>query len=164
MYKLVLLIFAFLLCYICSSIKLNISPSERLGYYWTYHGLHYKKGDFVLLCLHDKIYTAIAHHLGVYGDSCSEHMPFLLKRIVAIGGDIVHVNEFGVFVNSILYNNSITLNKYNKVSLMPQNNKIFFLHKGEYFVLGDSKLSYDSRYFGIIKNSSIKRKAIFLGG
>jgi type IV secretory pathway protease TraF len=38
----------------------------------------------------------------------------------------------------------------------------YILNKNEYFLLGEGSNSYDSRYFGVVKNDDLRYKAILL--
>lgn len=89
----------------------------------------------------------------------------LFKKIVALKGDFVEVNQNGVFINNTHLPNSKIFNtdsRGNPLSFKPLKK---FLRSNEYFVMGEHIKSYDSRYFGIIniKNNQVnKLKPILL--
>jgi signal peptidase I len=90
-------------------------------------------------------------------------MPYLLKKIVAIPGDVVAITKDGVLINKALQPNSTYIKKYKHIALNPlQYPQKFRLKNSEYFVMGNSKHSYDSRYFGVIRGSDIYYKAILI--
>jgi signal peptidase I len=88
----------------------------------------------------------------------------LLKRIVAISGDVVHVTNDGILINSHLLKHSKAYQFIRGVALNPL--PIGYNHKlatNEYFVMGESDNSYDSRYFGVIGIDNIVSRADFIG-
>lgn len=140
----------------------NETASETIGYYFAYPSLHYKKGDLVLICITQHKYLYAMHKLGLLYDNsqkCPENSTFLLKQIVAADKDRVTITPAGIYVNNTLYPNSVALNSYHGVQLMPQKYASFILNANEYFTLGKTAHSYDSRYYGIIKLSQIHKKA-----
>lgn len=140
----------------------NETASETIGYYFAYPSLHYKKGDLVLICITEHKYLHAMHKLGLLYDNshkCPENSTFLLKQIVAVYKDRVTITSSGVYVNDILYPNSAALSSYHGVPLMPQMHTSFILNANEYFTLGKTPHSYDSRYYGIVKLSQIHKKA-----
>lgn len=104
----------------------------------------YKHGDIVIL---NKPNTQMTN-LNVeaqFGDYAYSEM---IKRIVAIEGDVIEFNDGAVKVNGVQlqdYEDKFKLNFSKK------------LQPNEFFVLGDNSAdSYDSRFFGVIKKSDIK--------
>ena len=87
-----------------------------------------------------------------YGSSQNK---FLCKRVIAIPGDNVLINDTGIFLNGIKIDESFDYGIFSY-------NAELKLEADEYFVLGDNRAnSYDSRDFGPIKLSSIKGKLIY---
>lgn len=87
----------------------------------------------------------------------------LLKRVVGVEGDLVirsgnkyYINDELVAIAKDYSQSGERLNKY----LVDE----ITIKKEEYFVIGDHKDSYDSRYFGLLPSSQIKGKAIRLWG
>ena len=91
----------------------------------------------------------------------------LLKRVVAISGDMVCYEKGGINIVNPQNNFHFIIQKYQEDTQGRKLPSIIdgcrLLKKGEYFVIGiSSKYSFDSRYFGIIKNSQIIGKAFLL--
>ena len=86
-----------------------------------------------------------------------------MKYIIAQKNDTVEISATqGVMVNGRVILHSIALNEYNGIYLHPLQPQKVKLRLHEFFVLGLSSHSYDSRYFGIINTNQIYRKALFL--
>lgn len=155
-----------LLFLINEHLVVNYSKSARSGYYFIYNYHNYKRGDLVLVCIDDNKYTDILIKLGIIIDTnsiCKFNMPMLLKKIVAVPNDRVGINRYGVFVNGNLIDNSNVFSEVRNIKLLPQTIKTI-LQDGQYIVLGNTKTSFDSRYFGIIKKQDIKYHALFVLG
>ncbi len=142
-------------------IIFNPTISLQRGYYFTYPAYNLNIHDLVLFCVSDQQHLAVMHRLGLpyTKDSCPLSTPYLIKQIVAINNDLVEVSESGVAVNGYLYPNSKSLSHYKQIQLLPLSNGEYKLKAGEYFVLGQTVHSYDSRYFGVIKSDQIYRMA-----
>ena len=153
------------ICYIISCyIYFNPSSSEPIGYYLVYVPSSYQRNDKVLICLTKTPWVSLAHQLGLPSeDSCSNQMPYLLKQVVAVPGDIVFITTNGIRVNDKYLKDSMSLNSYKGLALHPH--KVgTFIHLGgnQFFLLGQNRFSYDSRYFGVISKKDIHYKAILL--
>ena len=169
--NILLIISSIIICWILfymavSHIYFNPSISQTRGYYFAYKPSQYHLNDKVLICIRDKQQIKILHQLGVpyLSDKCQGDMPYLLKTIVAASGDIIELTgSSGVIINGVLQPNSIGVKQYRRIELnllqFPPN---FRLKATEYFVMGKSKHSYDSRYFGTIRDSDIYYKAILI--
>lgn len=89
--------------------------------------------------------------------------PYLLKTIKAVAGDTVEVTTKGIIINGELQTNSQQFLEGRGVKLYPL--PVGYKHtltSGEYFVLGNTTHSVDSRYFGLIKKNDIYRRAILI--
>lgn len=82
-----------------------------------------------------------------------------IKRIIAIEGDNVKIEDGKVYVN-----NELLDEEYIEKGIKTYHNVNLVVPKGEVFVLGDNRrrgASKDSRYFGTIPVKNIKGKANF---
>lgn len=142
----------------------NPSVSEPLGYYLAIPGLKYQKGDVVLICIPDDKYKLVFNQLGLIDDgSCDNGLPHMLKTIAASKGDVIRVAESGIFINDKYQRNSAQFQEGNGVNLYPL--PVGWSHKlkaDEFFLLGNSLHSVDSRYFGIVTRKNVYRRAIFI--
>ncbi len=139
----------------------NPSPSLTKGYYFTYPIIEPKVDDIVLLCIWDESHIEVLHQLGLpyKSDECPRNTPYLMKQIVTKEGDEVSVSVDGVRVNNYSYKNSRIVQKSRQINLLPLKFGSFKLKHNEYFVLGVTPHSYDSRYFGVINRKQIYRRA-----
>jgi len=79
----------------------------------------------------------------------------IIKRVIGIPGDKVKIRNSKIYINNKIIEDEYAYGEtsdYDEITLGDD----------EYFVLGDNRLiSKDSRYFGAIKKSDIKGKAVF---
>ncbi len=80
-----------------------------------------------------------------------------LKRVVAIGGDVLEIQGDLVSINGQIENASYA---YFNQNILPVDNKIKnTIPAGKLWVMGDNRRnSFDSRHYGVIDESSIKGK------
>ena len=142
----------------------NPTKSVTRGYYFIYPSIQYNVNDLVLICLQDKKQAVIMHALKLpyISGECRYEMPYLLKQIVAKSQDIIEITPRGVLINGELRLNSVALREYNHAQFSSLDKRKFVLGNDEFFVLGQTTHSYDSRYFGIIKGGQIYEKALLL--
>lgn len=126
-------------------IFLNITPSVKIGIYITRkyeNQIPLKKGNYVIF------------HKPKKATKNREFYQDFLKEIVGTYGDNVEIIDNKVYINSEFkgdifekdsYGNSIRTLKAGKLELK----------KDEYFVMGTNPKSYDSRYWGAIKQDEI---------
>lgn len=98
-------------------------------------------------------------HTYIRGDIVCFHEPkageVYVKRIVAVGGDEVVVNDQGLFING-------ELSPYQGGGTSSQSGT-WKLDDDEYFMMGDNRVnSQDSRYIGAIKASAVIGKVDFI--
>jgi len=147
------------------AIYKNSSMSEPIGYYLALPGMPVHAGDLVLTCITNNEYKHVFNELGLKDlpGECSNGLPYLIKRIVAASGDKVEVVKAGILINSNLYLNSKQFTEGRGIKLNPL--PVGYSHvlsEDEYFMLGNSTHSVDSRYFGVIKKNDIYRRAILI--
>lgn len=79
----------------------------------------------------------------------------IIKRVIGMPGDKVKIRNSKIYINNKIIEDEYAYGEtsdYDEITLGDD----------EYFVLGDNRLiSKDSRYFGAIKKSDIKGKAVF---
>jgi conjugal transfer pilin signal peptidase TrbI len=78
-----------------------------------------------------------------------------LKQIAALPGDTVRVPREGSYVNGKPWPDSGI--PASAPTHFPYGN--YLLHPNQQWVLGDNPLSYDSRYFGMIRQSLVNATA-----
>ncbi len=85
----------------------------------------------------------------------SDNNATIIKRVIGMPGDKVKIRNNKIYINNKIIEDEYAYGEtsdYDEITLGDD----------EYFVLGDNRLiSKDSRYFGAIKKSDIKGKAIF---
>jgi signal peptidase I len=84
-----------------------------------------------------------------------------IKRVVAIGGDIVEVQDKVLLINNAPVNENYIVHKDTNIfsdDINPRDNfGPVTIPEGACFVLGDNRdFSYDSRFWGVVENSKIK--------
>lgn len=126
-------------------IFLNITPSVKIGIYITRkyeNQFPLKKGTYVIF------------HKPKKATKNREFYQDFLKEIVGVYGDDVEIIDNKVYINGEFkgdifekdsYGNNIRTLKAGKLELK----------KDEYFVMGSNPKSYDSRYWGAIKQDEI---------
>lgn len=90
----------------------------------------------------------------------------LIKRIVAVPGDMVQVINFYAYVNGKRVDDSARLIALNDAETIEEHHGIYGpikLEANQYFVLGDNRInSSDSRYFGPIERRQIEGRAFLI--
>lgn len=138
--------------------RVNTTKSIGLGLYWT-SDRPVQKGEYVLLCppvvgvieeARRRGYLAAGFCPGGYG--------YLMKRILATGGDAVTVDADGVRVNGLLMPHSAPLAADGAGRPLPRfQADRYVLSASEVLLMSDvSSTSFDGRYFGPVGRAQIK--------
>lgn len=129
-------------------VRLNLSESMDKGVYMVINK-NLEKGDLVIVC-EPKAKFFLKKKETVCG------FEELLKRVVACPGDVISIDKKGISINGKFIKNSEKVNFNIPIDLF--NNIMidnYELNNDEYIILGDSKYSWDSRYYGVVKRKNI---------
>ncbi|RTL11784.1 MAG: conjugative transfer signal peptidase TraF [Neisseriaceae bacterium] len=135
----------------------NHTTSMPLGFYWVHkHKFTPKQNQLVLVCLTNKEYRelAISRQYLPTSNNCDGVEP-MLKRIAGISGDALLATPLGITINGRLISNTRILNQDGLLRKMSSRLQVGIIPKGYYLVLGDSPMSFDSRYYGLVPESNI---------
>jgi len=138
-------------------IYVNTTPSLPLGFYRIVDD-PIQKGAHVAFCppQTDLFDDALAR--GYIGSgNCPGGYSLLLKRVLAMAGDTVSIDQAGIFVNGKHLPNSAQLTADAEGYSLPQLRLQAVLEDSEYLLLSDlNPQSFDARYFGFIARDQIK--------
>ncbi|RRD40604.1 hypothetical protein EII29_01285 [Leptotrichia sp. OH3620_COT-345] len=148
--KLVTLFFIFFSITFClSRITYNVTDSLTKGVYLKKFFPDYRKGNLVLFIM-DKKYSKYIEN---FPNKDKMKNIYLLKRIVAVEGDIIEIKNDGMlFINSEKKGKIL---KIKGITDTIENTK-YILKKDEYYLMGDTETSFDSRYLGILNKRDFK--------
>lgn len=138
--------------------RINTSNSIPKGLYWlTKRQL--AKGEYVIFCPPERDVFKIALQRGyIQAGFCPGGWGYLMKKIVAITGDTVSSDLFGVSVNSkhLPLSKPYQVDDFNR--LLPiWRIHAYILKPSELLVMTDqSHYSFDARYFGLLKRENIQ--------
>ncbi len=145
----ILLLIFFSITFCLSRITYNVTDSLTKGIYLKKLFPDYKKGDLVLFIM-DKKYSKYIEN---FPNKDKMKNIYLLKRIEAVEGDIIETRSDG----TLLINGRIR-GKILRIKGITDNieNTRYILKKDEYYLMGDTKESFDSRYLGIFNRKDFK--------
>lgn len=132
----------------------NASASAPIGLYRVHGGTRVRRGDLVLARTPRPFRSLAArrHYLPA-------NVP-LVKRVAAVSGDRVCADGSGISING---GRLVARHGFDPAGRpMPTWNGCRRLGRGEYFLLMDSPLSFDGRYFGVTDSSLIVGRAELL--
>ena len=125
-----------------AGIVLNVTGSMPAMVYRLGHG---ERSSMASFC------SPISHPSVGHGSCPDGSMP-LIKRVVGVAGDLVTATDAGIDINGQPVPNSRPLDLDTKESALPHLRGVFILKQGEIWVAGEHPNSFDSRYFGPVKN------------
>lgn len=140
-----------------SGFVINDSRSIAVGIYKS-SDEPIETGRYVSFCppINQVVINAFHWHFFNAG-ACPGGFAHLLKKIVASAGDLVEINQSGMFINGRKLRHSTPIVKDSNGHLI----ETHFLHgyvmkEGEFLMYGDGvSNSFDSRYFGVVKREQI---------
>ncbi|HAU0965786.1 TPA: conjugative transfer signal peptidase TraF [Legionella pneumophila] len=140
------------------SFRINLTESIPVGLY-RITGTKPLKNAYVIFCPDDRQSFRLAKNRGYidYGLYCNGY-GYLMKKVVAVSGDILSVTNGGVFVNQMLI-------PYSKPKLQDGMNRSlpqwqvmnYALQEDEIMTMtSQSEWSFDGRYYGLVHTRQIK--------
>lgn len=84
-----------------------------------------------------------------------------IKRVIGLSGENIEIKDGKIFINGKLLDlpDEIKKTSFSNNGNYGEKNKIYKIPEDSYYVLGDSDVSKDSRYFGFISRSKIIGRA-----
>ena len=156
---LVIIFIFFSIIFIFSRFTYNVTNSLRKGIYFKKFFPEYKKNNLVLFEL-DKKYLK---YLENFPNKNKLKKIYLIKRIVGVCGDKIENRNGGIFINGEKKGEIFKIkglnenkNKNKNINKSIKTEESYVLRKDEFFVMGDTPTSFDSRYFGILKKKNFK--------
>ena len=129
-------------------------------------GISIVKGDSMLPTLQDGEWTAYVRLVPEYerGDIVNVRMPsgeYYVKRIIAVGGDVVDVKDGKLCVNGQVLDEPYTKGE---TKIPDKGIKVpYTVEPGKVFVVGDNReVSVDSRTFGAVLIKEVQGKLLFI--
>ena len=141
-----------------SGIYINTTPSLPVGFYQAVDE-PIVKGVYVAFCppKNEVFDMAINRHYLNPGD-CPGGYGLLLKRVFALSGNTVFIDQAGIFVNGEHLPKSAQLKIDADGQPLPQYRLQAVLNNAEYLLLsGVNPQSFDARYFGLIARDQIRQ-------
>ncbi|MCB1984053.1 MAG: conjugative transfer signal peptidase TraF [Burkholderiales bacterium] len=135
---------------------INTTPSLPVGLYRIVDE-PVLKGAYVAFCppQSDVFEWAVARGY-INAGNCPGGTGQLLKRVHAVAGDTVLIDETGITVNGQWLLNSTPLSTDTFGTVLPQHHFNAALGESEYLLLSDlNPHSFDARYFGVINHAQI---------
>ncbi len=158
-------VICFMVLFILTKISIleNVSASLPLGTYLSVPYVVLTKNNYYELCITDNQYVDIMAKLGLSKiNRCDNGYSSILKELVGVPGDVISITKNGVLINNKLILDSSSVSEIRSINLYPQQIGSFVLKSNEYWFMGESKNSYDSRYFGKVTMQEIKSEVFLL--
>lgn len=131
-------------------LRVNITHSYPVGLYRLTGG-GIEKGGLVIFCPPDNVQFRAARERGYIGAGfCPGGYEYMIKKLVAVGGDRIAITAQGVWVNGeyVVRSASLAQDSDNR-TLNSYKTPLPALPKGKVLLMSDySAKSFDGRYFG----------------
>lgn len=142
-----------------SGIYLNTTPSLPVGFYQVVDK-PIVNGAYVAFCPpKNEVFDMAINRRYLNPGDCPGGYGLLLKRVFALSGDTVSIDQAGIYVYGEHLPNSAQLKADSEGHALPQyhlNQRV--LDDLEYLLLSDvNPQSFDARYFGLITRDQIKQ-------
>ena len=138
--------------------RINTSFSIPVGLYWiTKQSI--QKETYVLFCPpQTPIFQEALTRGYIHSGFCPGGFGYMMKRVIATFGDTVSINSRGVWVNSHFVDHSVPHQKDEQERPLPGLHlRQYKVKDSELLLMTDqSELSFDARYFGVLKKSQVK--------
>lgn len=150
MLKVLILSFSLIASLIAGGYRVNFTNSMPVGVYQKLSKKRVERDDLVGVCLEDVLANYAKSRNIVEQGSCPSGLTPLLKKVIAIPGDIIFVDHYSLIVNGkIFYAPHQKSREWNLLN--------HAIKANGYWVYGSNNTlhSWDSRYFGGIKQRQI---------
>jgi len=135
-------------------LRINTSSSIPKGLYWMSKDIA-SKGQYIIFCPQNtKLFRNALNKGYLDVGFCEDRFKPLMKKIVAMEGDVVSSMPYGVIINNLL----LPFSKPKLVDGLPQWRVFNYrLKQEEVLVMTDQNpWSFDGRYFGLIHKKQIQ--------
>ena len=141
-----------------SGIYINTTPSLPVGFYKVANE-PIVSGAHVAFCPpQNEVFDMAMDRSYINQGNCPGGYGLLLKRVFALSGDTVSIDQTGIFVNGDHLPNSAQLKTDAEGQPLPQYRLKAVLNDSEYLLLSDlNPQSFDARYFGLIARDQIQQ-------
>ncbi|UJO99209.1 MAG: conjugative transfer signal peptidase TraF [Nitrosomonas sp.] len=141
-----------------SGIYINTTPSLPVGFYQIVDE-PIVSGACVAFCPpRNEVFDMAKDRFYINPGDCPGGYGLLLKRVFALSGDTVSIDQAGIFVNGEHLPNSAQLKADAEGQPLPQYRLNVVLNDAEYLLLSDlNPQSFDARYFGLIARDQIQK-------
>lgn len=140
-------------------IYYNHTHSMRVGaYLYVKQFSRSSKGDVVAACISDTRLRRLAlerkyvEHMN--SSPCRDKSEVIVKNVIGVAGDIISIHNGYIFINNHMVMNSNIHQVDSHGRYLPHFQESI-IPAQQYFLLGETNDSFDSRYFGLISESDI---------
>ncbi len=140
-----------------SGIWINLTSSLPQGIYKA-KAERPLRNDYVLSCLPESIATTAKKRGYVGYGNCPAGSAPIGKKMIGMPGDLARIDQNGIMINGTLMQGTAPKRFDGSGNTMPSIRIERNLSADEYILATSSPRSYDSRYFGPLRQSDIKEK------